>query len=80
MRFIRSLVEFSGTLDALPSDRWLTIKLSVMIGFIIFLFPFSCYLNAISVNSIMKILPLLIMSPNTLYVPSLRCVYQLDDI
>jgi hypothetical protein len=27
--FIRSLVEFSGTLDALPNDRWLTMKLTV---------------------------------------------------
>ena len=27
--FIRSLVEFSSTLDHLPDDRWLTLKLSV---------------------------------------------------
>lgn len=27
--FIRSLVEFSGTLDELPEERWLTLKLTV---------------------------------------------------
>ena len=27
--FIRCLVEFSGTLDQLPEERWLTMKLSV---------------------------------------------------
>lgn len=28
--FIRCLVEFTGTLDELPSDRWLTLKLTVV--------------------------------------------------
>jgi hypothetical protein len=27
--FIRALVEFSGTLDTLPTERWLTMKLTV---------------------------------------------------
>lgn len=27
--FIRALVEFSGTLESLPEDRWLTLKLVV---------------------------------------------------
>lgn len=27
--FIRCLVEFTGTLDELPEDRWLTLKLTV---------------------------------------------------
>jgi len=30
--FIRSLVEFSGTLESLPEDRWLTLKLAVSIS------------------------------------------------
>lgn len=30
--FIRALVEFSATLDALPEDRWLTLKLTVRVA------------------------------------------------
>ena len=31
--FIRCLVEFTGTLDELPEDRWLTLKLTVRFMF-----------------------------------------------
>lgn len=32
--FIRSLVEFSSTLEILPDERWLTIKLTVCIYYL----------------------------------------------
>jgi hypothetical protein len=35
-KFIRSLTEFSGTLDELPENRWLTIQLKVLLHFEIY--------------------------------------------
>ena len=54
--FIRSLVEFSGTLEGLPDDRWLTVKLSVYYIYIPFTTTFIYVLYIIQCYTI--ILPI----------------------
>lgn len=60
--FIRSLTEFAGTLDLLPSERWITLQLKVTLTIPQYIFPYTYSQNFYS-NSI-QIMHLLNMSLN----------------